>query len=67
MKFITESNIAYLDAFLMSDRFVMLNMWKEGIWLVDKQHSKWQAMKETAIAIAKTFGDLDTISTLQDA
>lgn len=64
MKYITESEIPYLDA-VLSDRFIILNMWKDGIWLVDKEHSKWDAIKETALNIAKTFGDKKTVSTLE--
>ena len=60
MRYITESKIEYYEAFL-DDRFIMLNMCKEGIWLVDKQHPKFEEMKKTAIEIAKTFGDEKTL------
>lgn len=65
MRYITESDIEYTEAFL-SDRFIILNMWGEGIWLVDKQHSEFEKIKETAIQIAKTFDDKKTISQLSE-
>lgn len=61
VKYVTESEITYLEAFYMTDRFVYLNMWPDGIWYVDKNHSKIQEIKEAAILVAKTVGDKDAI------
>lgn len=44
--------------------FILLNMYPDGIWLVDKQHSKWVEIKKTAIGIAQAFGDKETINKL---
>ncbi len=47
------------------DQFMMLNMWSEGVWLVDKQHSQFQEIVATALAIAKSFGDKEAIEKLE--
>tara|TARA_B100000378_G_scaffold203508_1_gene166880 strand:+ start:916 stop:1122 length:207 start_codon:yes stop_codon:yes gene_type:complete len=62
--YVTESDIPFNEAFLMTDRFVILNMLNKGIWYVDKEHSHWPEIKETALNIARTFGDKETIEKL---
>lgn len=64
MKYVTQSDIPFSEAFYMSDRFVILNMWKDGIWYVDKEHPDWEKIKETALNIATTFGDTETVEML---
>ncbi len=66
MKYVTQSTIPFNEAFLMPERFVMLNMWTDGVWYVDTEHPDFSQMKETALSIAKTFGDQKTIQKLQD-
>jgi ABC-type transporter MlaC component len=61
MTYVTESAIPFNEAFLMSERFKILNMASEGIWFVDTQHSKWPEIKKTAIDVAKTFGDAEAL------
>jgi hypothetical protein len=65
-KFVTESDIPYLEAFLMPERFEWLNMYPDGIWFVDKEHSKYPEIKEAAILVAKTFGDAETLKKLTE-
>jgi len=62
--YVTNSEIPYEEAFL-NDRFILLNMWSEGIWLVDKEFPKWKEIKGVALAIAKQFNDTDTILKLE--
>ena len=64
MTYVTESDIPFNEAFLMSERFEILNMASQGIWFVDTQHSKWPDIKNTALDVAKTFGDLEAIQKL---
>jgi len=64
-KFVTESDIPYLEAFLMTERFVWLNMAPDGIWFVDKEHSKWPEIKAAAILVATTFGDAEALKKLE--
>lgn len=64
MKYITKSDIPFHEAFLMPERFVIINMWTEGVWYVDREHPEWDKIKETALNIAKTFGDQDQINKL---
>jgi hypothetical protein len=47
------------------DQFVIVNMWQEGIWVVDKQHPSFKDIITTALAIAKTFGHNETIKKLE--
>lgn len=47
------------------DDFILLNMYPDGIWLVDKQHSKWEDIKKSAMFVAYTFGDKETIDKLK--
>jgi len=35
MTYVTESDIPFNEAFLMSERFKILNMCPDGIWFVD--------------------------------
>lgn len=45
----------------LSQDFVLFNMGPgEGIWLVDKQHSKYEAIMQTALEVALTYGDTET-------
>ncbi len=67
MKYITQSYIPFNEAFYMTDRFVILNMWSEGVWYVDRQHPEWEKIKETALTIAKTFGDQEQIKKLTES
>lgn len=60
-QYVTESDIPFEKAFYMTDRFILLNMASEGIWYVDKEHSLWDKIKETALNIAKTYNDAETI------
>lgn len=64
--YVTESNIPFEEAFYMTDRFMFLNMYPDGIWYVDTHCSKWEDIKQTAIQVAKTFGDTDTLEKLQN-
>lgn len=66
MTYVTESNIPFSEAFLMTDRFVILNMLSQGVWLADTKHSKWQEIKNTAMDIAKTFGDTKALQALEN-
>ncbi|MGN6435960.1 MAG: hypothetical protein ACTHMM_05475 [Agriterribacter sp.] len=66
MKYVSQSDIPFTEAFYMVDRFVILNMWTQGVWYVDMQHPEWEKIKETALAIARTFGDHDQIKKLQE-
>lgn len=66
MTYVTQSKIPFNEAFLMPDRFILLNMFSEGVWYVDKLHSDWEKIRETAIDIAKTFGDEEQLKKLQD-
>lgn len=54
MRYVTESDIEYHNAFLQPDRFKILNMGKE-IWFVDIQHSKYKEILKTALIVAQTF------------
>jgi len=44
--------------------FKFFNMWTQGVWLVDPQHSMFEVIKKTAIEVAKTAGDLKTYNEL---
>jgi hypothetical protein len=46
---------------LMEDGFHILNMWTEGIWLVDEKHPKFNDCVTTAIEIARTMGDMEHV------
>lgn len=61
MKYVSQSKIPIEEAFLMPDRFVILNMWPEGVWYVDREHSEFPKIRQTAIDIAKTFGDKEQL------
>lgn len=65
MRLVTERDIPYEEAFL-SDEFIMFNMGRE-IWLVDKQFPLYDKIKETALSVAKTFGNKEDIEKLQAA
>ena len=54
--------ILYLE--LLKLDFKFFNMWTQGIWLVDPQHSMFEVIKKTAIEVAKTAGDLKTYNEL---
>lgn len=66
MKYITISEIPFDEAFLMNERFVLLNMYPDGIWYVDKEHPDWSKIKETAIYVANTFGDTEQLIKLNN-
>jgi hypothetical protein len=57
MNYVTESEIPFNKAFYMTDRFVILNMDNQGIWYVDKEHSDWKEIKQTALNVAKSYND----------
>lgn len=63
-KYVTQDTVDYYEAMLTTDRFILMNMSSEGIWLVDKEHSDFEKIKETAINIAKHFGDKKALETL---
>lgn len=65
MTYVTESDIPFKEAFYMDERFVLLNMFSQGVWYVDREHSKWEEIKNSALLVAKTFGDQDQIDKLQ--
>lgn len=48
-----------------SQDFILLNMYPDGIWLVDKQCTKFEDIKKTAIEIAKMFGDKRELEKLE--
>lgn len=48
-------------SWLLEDGFHLLNMWTEGIWLVDQNHEKFLECVQTAINIARTMGDRDHV------
>lgn len=64
LTYVTKSDIPFREAFYMPDRFIILNMWKQGVWFVDQQHPDWEQIKQTALDIAKTFGDSEQIKKL---
>jgi hypothetical protein len=65
-RFVTQdSSIDYYEAHLMPNRFVLLNMWPDGIWLVDMQHPDFDKCVEVALTIAKTFDDKESIEKLE--
>lgn len=64
-KYVTQSKIDYYEAMLQSDRFHLLNMSSEGIWLVDNEHPQFDDIKETAISIARTYGDNEELEKLK--
>ena len=65
-KYVTQDKVDYYEAMLTTDRFILMNMLSEGIWLVDKEHSDFEKIKETAIGIAKTFGDKSALEMLNN-
>lgn len=65
MKYVTKSDIPLEEAFLMDHRFILLNMLNQGIWYVDKEHPQWSKIKETALEIAKIFGDKESIEKIK--
>lgn len=65
MKYVTESDIPFEEAFLMDNRFIILNMLNQGIWYVDTEHPQWPKIKETALEIAKTYGDKESIEKIK--
>jgi hypothetical protein len=46
---------------LLEPGFHLLNMWTDGIWLVDENHPAFHDCVQTAINIAKTMGDKEHV------
>lgn len=67
LNYVTKSDIPFNEAFYMTERFVILNMWNEGVWYVDMEHPEWEQIKETALNIARTFGDNEQIKKLTNS
>jgi hypothetical protein len=62
--YVTKSPIPFNEAFLMPERFILLNMGVGGVWYVDIEHPEWEKIKETALNVAHAFGDKEQIEKL---
>jgi len=62
---VTKKNLNGVSPWLQEPSFILMNMGKE-IWLVDPEYPDFEKIKQTAIEVAKTFGDKETIEKLQN-
>ncbi|WP_231489876.1 hypothetical protein [Pedobacter sp. Leaf170] len=70
MRLVTERDLKDENPLFPSSQFfkdfILLNMWPDGVWLVDKQHSLFEKMKETALEVANSFGDKESIERINN-